>query len=318
MKIFIAATVLFCGLTGCQSMQEGANGFSTTMQKMHDFANDLGTKPKVRGRVSLQNGGTLTCFDGIKSGYLGAPNMDSPADANYDPKSGQMNIKTVAIPVMAFTAKHTVIANDCDKLASEGLLAGVTGDSNISAKAKPGLVGSVAFQKTELNGFFDKYPQPGGGKRVTWPRVVITLLEDPSWGKDKISDHQFKYPSSGCWKFKAKIWDSEKIQRNIPAMHFCTDTTLKIPDGDGFAYYEVWSGVVTPKETVGSTGTNRTEGPNYPDNPLPVSKRSNLNRLNPVTFTGQTISGVLYATGIDMKKTDPRIWLNISPTLPEN
>jgi len=253
-KKFIAVTVVICCITGCQTMSEGANDFSTAMQKAHDFADGLGTKNTVRGRVSLQNGGTLTCFSGIKSGYLGSPTMDSPADSHYDAKSGQLNVKTAAIPVMVMTANGTVIANDCDKLASEGLLSGVPGGSSVAAKVEPGLLGSVAFHQTELNGFFDKYPQPGGGKRVTWPRVAITLLEDPSWGKDKLSVHRFKYPAMGCWKFKAKIWISEKSARAIPAMHFCTDATLKIPGGDSEAYYEVWSGVVAPTEQLVQQG----------------------------------------------------------------
>lgn len=324
MKHFTAGISMALVLSGCQSMNDvaskAAEGMQAAFQGAHEFNETLkaSNTHSVRGRVTLRDGQTLTCFNGIQTGYLGPRNMTSPGQGNYDPRTGTVTLSTAAIPLVVMTKTGTVISNDCDKLAAEGVLEGSLASGSVGNardRAKP--TNSQSFARTELPGLFEKYPQPGGGKSTTWPRVAITLLEEPSWGVDKLSQsNNFRPPAFGCWKFKARIWESEKVSRAIPTFHYCTDEGLTIPGGDNAMIYQVWSGIVTPQEKLGSTGIRRTEGPNFPDTPLPVAKRSNQTRLNPVTFTGQTIAGVLYATGIDMNKLqDPRLWLNFSAEL---
>lgn len=77
----------------------------------------------VRGRVQVQDGQWLTCFDGINTGYLGAADLTRPGDARYDPVTGQATLSTAAIPTVIMTRDGTVTSNDCDSLATQGLLA---------------------------------------------------------------------------------------------------------------------------------------------------------------------------------------------------
>ncbi len=76
----------------------------------------------VRGRLQTQDGQWLTCFDGIKTGYLGAADMARPGDARIDPATGQMQVSTAAIPAIVMTRDGTVTSNDCDSLAAQHLL----------------------------------------------------------------------------------------------------------------------------------------------------------------------------------------------------
>lgn len=76
----------------------------------------------VRGRLQTQDGQWLTCFNGIKTGYLGAPDMARPGDAQVDPTTGQMRIATAAIPAIVMTRDGTVTSNDCDALDAQHLL----------------------------------------------------------------------------------------------------------------------------------------------------------------------------------------------------
>lgn len=76
----------------------------------------------MRGRLQTQDGQWLTCFNGIKTGYLGAPDMARPGDAQVDPTTGQMRISTAAIPAIVMTRDGTVTANDCDSLDAQHLL----------------------------------------------------------------------------------------------------------------------------------------------------------------------------------------------------
>lgn len=76
----------------------------------------------VRGRLQTQDGQWLTCFNGIKTGYLGAPDMARPGDAQVDPTTGQMRISTAAIPAIVMTRDGRVNSNDCDALDAQHLL----------------------------------------------------------------------------------------------------------------------------------------------------------------------------------------------------
>lgn len=317
------ALPLLLSLGACQSLNDAASkaaeGFQSAMQAAHEGVNSLQTTHTVRGRVRLYGGQTLTCFNGITTGYLGSPTMTSPGEGGYDPRTGVATLKTAAIPTVVMTENHTLISNDCDKLAAEGVLVAEAAAPATGAAAAGGPLpaGSLPFASTELVNFFERHPQPGGGRSTSWPRVAITLLDAPSWGATKLSQiNNFRPPAHGCWIFKARIWESDKSSRELPSFHHCTDQSLIVPRGDNHAAYEIWSGLMTPSEKRGSTGITRGDGPGYPDTPLPAAKRSNQTHLNPVTFTGQVVEGVLYATGMDMNKfEDPRLWLNFAPAI---
>ncbi len=290
MLIVAAASGLF---SGCAEMNQIATGVATGVKA------SLTGENIVIGTVEVSSPfpGYVTCFKDVPGSAISRRPITNINEAE-------------GFPSLIVTKSGVMSAGSCAELQKNGLLVASSGSASGNAQTgKP--ANSKAFSSTELPRFFEKHPQPGGGKTTTWPRVAITLLEEPSWGRDKLSQrNNFKYPSFGCWKFKAKIWESEKTSRNISAFHHCTDEGSRFPGGDRSMIYQVWSGIVTPQETRGSTGTKRTEGPNFPDNPLPV-KPSNRSILNPVTFTGNTIEHIMHETGIDMNKPDPRLWLNL-------
>lgn len=302
MKRTIITLVSTVGIfTGCAEMNQIATGVATGVKASLTGENIIiGTV-----EVSSPFPGLVTCFKDTPGSAISRQPIASISEAE-------------GFPALIVTKTGVVSAGSCAELQKNGLLVASSGKASGNVQtAKP--ENSKSFSSTELPAFFEKHPQPGGGKTTTWPRVAITLLEEPNWGREKLSQrNNFKYPSFGCWTFKAKIWDSEKTNRSIPAFHYCTDERLRIPSGDHAMVYQVWSGIVAPQETRGSTGSKRTEGPNFPDNPLPVARMSNAKILNPVTFTGQTIAGVLYATGININKPDPRLWLNLSAQIEGN
>lgn len=288
-------------LAGCAEMNQIAAGVATGVKA------NLTGENIVIGTVEVSSPfpGYVTCFKDVPGSAISRQPITNIGNAE-------------GFPAMIVTKSGVLSGGSCAELQKNGLLVASAGSASGNVQTgRP--TNSKSFSTTELPGFFEKHPQPGGGRTTTWPRVAITLLEEPSWGRDKLSQrNNFKYPSFGCWTFRAKIWDSEKAVRDISAFHYCTDERLRVPNGDHAMIYQVWSGIVAPQETRGSTGSRRTEGPNFPDNPLPVAKMSNASILNPVTFTGQTISGVLYETGIDMNKPDTRLWLNISARIEGN
>jgi hypothetical protein len=76
----------------------------------------------VRGRVQVQNGQWLTCFDGIKTGFLGPADLARPGDAKTDPATGNIKVTTAAIPTVIMTRGGVVTSNNCDALAEQKLL----------------------------------------------------------------------------------------------------------------------------------------------------------------------------------------------------
>lgn len=81
-----------------------------------------GKEYTVRGRLRVQDGQWLTCFDGIKVGYLGAADLSGPAISKVDPATGRTSVSTAAIPSIIMTRNGVVTSNDCESLAKQGLL----------------------------------------------------------------------------------------------------------------------------------------------------------------------------------------------------
>lgn len=82
----------------------------------------IGGQYIVRGRVQVQDGQWLTCFNGISSGYLGPANLMRPGDAQTNPATGNIQVSTAAIPTIIMTRDGVVTSSDCDSLAQQGLL----------------------------------------------------------------------------------------------------------------------------------------------------------------------------------------------------
>lgn len=76
----------------------------------------------VRGRVQVADGQWLTCFNDIKTGYLGSIDMARPGDAKTDPATGRTRVTTAAIPTIIRTRSGVVTSNNCDSLAEQELL----------------------------------------------------------------------------------------------------------------------------------------------------------------------------------------------------
>lgn len=122
------------GVATTLALPASAAGLLDTLKKMAGP-----TEYVVRGRLQTQDGQWLTCFNGIKTGYLGAPDMARPGDAQLDPATGQMRISTAAIPAIVMTRDGTVTSNDCDGLASQHLLV-LALPPDATAPAQDGLI----------------------------------------------------------------------------------------------------------------------------------------------------------------------------------
>jgi hypothetical protein len=215
----------------------------------------------------------------------------------------------------------------CDKLIKSGTFHRIASNStNASASSDPVPADHRTIEQTELNLFFEKYEQPGGGQIAVWPRVAITVIDAPAWHLEDTSERMGgrivkskTYPSDGCWKFKAKVWESAQKSHDVAPFYFCTgDPPQRQPINQLLIAYQIWSGLrgtSTTRVTPGSTGIRRTEGPNYPDTPLPTSavyQRTNFGS----SFTADVACGILSATGIDFSNfNDHRVWFNLAPSL---
>ena len=88
----VYVVALMCSITLVQ-----AAGFLDTLKKAvtGDYT--------VRGRVQVQDGQWLTCFNDIKAGYLGPADLARPGGAQLDPNTGTMTAATAAIPAFILT-----------------------------------------------------------------------------------------------------------------------------------------------------------------------------------------------------------------------
>lgn len=85
-------------------------------------AAQAGLNPKVRGRVQLSDGKVLTCFVNVRAGYIGPPDMQSPAYNVRDPRTGHIAVQTGAIPSVVWLPPATLASNNCDELDKMGVL----------------------------------------------------------------------------------------------------------------------------------------------------------------------------------------------------
>lgn len=295
MKRIMALTALTALLFGCTEAEKFASDVGRGVQST------LAGENIVIGYAEVVSPfqGYVTCF------------KDTPGSAISRQPISHLT-QAQGFPSVVVTRTGVLSSGACAELQKNGLLTLTAAAATIGTPP----AGSNAFSRTELAGIFDRNPQPGAGRAVAWPRVAITLLEAPSWGWQRIDARNFRWPGFGCWKFKAKVWESERVARDLPTFHRCTDETMGAPSGDNAAYYQTWSGLVGSGSmlvTPGSTGITRTEGPLWPDTPLPVAKAVTRDRVGLQTFNGQAIAAILFATGIDVRQPDHRLWFNLGP-----
>jgi hypothetical protein len=260
----------------------------------------------IIGTVEVQSPfvGIVTCF------------KDSPGAA-ISRQPIQTITQAEGFPSLIMTRTGVLASGQCSELQAKGLLVAPAGGAGGGGSAgRP--ANFKAITDTELYNIFERFPQPGGGKWADWPRVAVTLLEAPPWGKDKQNVHRFKFPSMGCWTYKARVWESASKSRDIPAFHYCTDQKLTVHGGDNSMIYQVWGGIVGGSSAMnqrGSTGIQRTEGPNWPDTPLPVGTRAGFAFVNQATFNGTMLYMLAYDLGINFNNEDHRLWINVADSL---
>jgi hypothetical protein len=297
--------MLFAFLLASSGAVSAANPFSEIMKGVKST---LAGTNVVIGTVEVMSPfpGIVTCFKDTPGGAISRGPIQSLTQAE-------------GFPSLIVTRSGVVTTAQCAELQKQGLLASATG-------AAGGAAGGTAppyrsIHDTELDGFFERHPQPGGGKWVEWPRVAITLTDAPAWGKDKQNVHHFKFPSTACWTFSARIWESEKKSRDIAPFQYCTSSPLTVHGGDSEMVYQVWSGIVggssglTSTNARSSSGIQRTEGPLWPDTPLPVGTRAGQAFVNQATFNGMILYMLMYDTGIDFNVEDHRVWVNVPESL---
>jgi hypothetical protein len=93
-----------------------------------------GLNPKVRGRAVLAGGKTLTCFVGVKVGYMGPPDLQSPAYNIRDPRTGRIVVVTAELPTIISLPPATYMSNNCDELERIGVLKPDGAPDDVNAK----------------------------------------------------------------------------------------------------------------------------------------------------------------------------------------
>ncbi len=109
-------------LIGLAALALGAGPARADFLKDMRDAAKAGANPKVRGRVALSDGKVLTCFFGVRVGYIGPANMMSPAYETRHPITGRPQITTGQIPSVVWLPPATLTSNDCDSLDKMGVL----------------------------------------------------------------------------------------------------------------------------------------------------------------------------------------------------
>lgn len=248
--------------------------------------------------------GIVTCFKDTPGAAISRRPIQSPSEAE-------------GFPSIIMTKDGIVATGQCSELQAKGLLKLVAATSATAANSGTP-ANRVTINDAGLEGIFERFPLASAGKRAEWPRIAITLIDAPAWGKDKQNVHQFKFPQAACWTYRARVWESAKKSRDIPAIHYCTDPPFTKHGGDSEMVYQVWSGIVggsSSMNTQGSTGVERTEGPNWPDTPLPVATRAGRAFVNPATFNGMMFYVLMYDLGVDFSQEDHRVWLNVAESV---
>lgn len=162
-----------------------------------------------------------------------------------------------------------------------------------------------SIKETELFKLYEKYPLE---KSAEWPRVAITV-DSYTW-----AHHRDVAPDGNeCWVMHAKIWYNAKKSKNVDSFSACghgadiTYTEDSTAEGRSRhnmgAQFSKWS---AGWATIGHkhTGNRRTDGPAYPQKPLPSSPTD--------TITASDVDShlhiILTNMGYDYSQDDYRVW----------
>lgn len=156
--------------------------------------------------------------------------------------------------------------------------------------------------ETQLAGIFKSSPlRMSNGRNAQYPRVALM-----------VDDHfveQFKLPQpSQCYFMHARIWESATKSRDVAPFSVCGKDIQQPPGGflRSDSMLAMWnSGLASVGED--HTGSTRTEGPRFPQRPLPHGPLDAVG-ITPSDIAYYFVHGTLTAMNFDFTQTDPRVW----------
>jgi hypothetical protein len=154
---------------------------------------------------------------------------------------------------------------------------------------------------SELAGLFNLKPlRLANGRNAQYPRVAITV-------DDYFSELRVPRPSE-CFFMHARIWDTASKFRDVASFSVC-GKDIKEPVG-GFLRADgtlnIWnSGIATVGED--HTGSSRTEGPRFPQRPVPNGPLDSID-ISPSITTYFFVHGTMTTMNFDFSQADPRVW----------
>lgn len=162
--------------------------------------------------------------------------------------------------------------------------------------------GIRSIRETDLAGLFATKPlRMANGRNAQFPRVAISV-------EDHFVD-RFNLPTpSQCYFMRARVWESAANSREVAPFTVCGQD-IQQPQG-GFQRADtslvLWnSGILTAGED--HTGSTRTEGPRYPQRPLPHGPLDAVG-ISTSDIAYYFIHGTLTAMNFDFTQPDPRVW----------
>jgi hypothetical protein len=162
--------------------------------------------------------------------------------------------------------------------------------------------GIRSIGESELAGLYTSKPlRMSNGRNAQFPRVAIT-----------VDDHfveQFKLPRpSQCYFMHARIWESAAKSREVAPFTVC-GKDIKEPPGGFLRADTTLAGWNSGIASVGGdhTGSTRTEGPRFPQRPLPHGPLDAVG-ITPSDIAYYFVHGTLTAMNFDFTQADPRVW----------
>jgi hypothetical protein len=172
-------------------------------------------------------------------------------------------------------------------------------NSNATADPRRG-IRSIA--DTELAGLFTTKPlRMPNGRNAQYPRVAITV--------DEHSAERLRKPRyDECYFMHARIWDAATKSRDVAPFSVCMKD-VKEPVG-GFmradTTLDIWnSGIASVGEN--HTGSTRTEGPQFPQRPVPSGPLDAVG-ISPSDTAYFFVHATLTNMNFDFTQADPRVW----------
>jgi hypothetical protein len=177
-----------------------------------------------------------------------------------------------------------------------------TNTSTSSAPLADPRRGIRSIGETELAGLFNSNPlRMSNGRNALYPRVAITVA-------DHVNDMTNVPRNSQCYFMSARIWDTQTKSRAVSPFSVC-GSDIKEPTS---GWLRTNSSINIWNSGIGSAGENhsggtRTEGPQYPQRPIPSGPRDAV-VVAPAYNAFYFIHGTLTNMGFDFSQADSRVW----------